>query len=79
MTVKHPLFQRECSKCGAPLLFLKTAEGKTIPLDLRAPVFGVAEYQGQKEAVRTTMHFVSHFSTCPYANEFSKSKKENES
>lgn len=75
------LYRRNCVKCGCPLGFGKTYEGKTIPLDLRAPVYCVTGEGGPNQdsgVVRTHMAFVSHFATCKFANEFSGSKKKKE-
>lgn len=77
MAERHELFQRDCQKCGCPLAFIESAEGKLIPLDLRAPVYQVIDIKKQdgslrRQAVRTHMAFVSHFSTCRFADEFSK-------
>lgn len=68
------LYKRDCVKCGCPLGFGRTGDGKTIPLDLRAPVYCVTGEKNPQEdngVVRTHLAFVSHFSTCPAANEFS--------
>lgn len=70
------LYQRDCMKCGCPLGFGKTVEGKVIPLDLRAPVYSwVANRYNAEEVVRTHLAYVSHFATCKFADEFSGSKK----
>lgn len=63
--------ERPCRACGAPLLFVKTAEGRTMPLDLRAPTYIVRD----GIAVRATLAHVSHFSTCRKAGEFSRKKE----
>lgn len=51
-----------------------TAEGKKIPLDPHAPVYSAIEQRGRTEVVRTHLAMVSHFATCPNANDFSGSK-----
>lgn len=66
---------RSCKGCGARLLFVKDAAGKVHPLDLKAPVFSViTDMTGEKVAERTDA-YVSHFATCPKANDFSGSKR----
>ena len=74
---KHHLFQRECIKCGCPLAFVRSVTGAIIPLDLRAPVYGVVDVKLpsgdiRREAVRTELAFPSHFATCKFADEFKK-------
>lgn len=69
------LYRRDCFKCGAPLGFGVTGEGRIIPLDLQAPVYCVTGEKDPGEhsgVVRTHLAFVTHFATCPHANEFSK-------
>lgn len=67
-----PTYERPCRACGAPLIFAKTPEGKTVPLDKSAPVYLVAE---TGLAIRANRCFVSHFKSCPKASEFSAGKK----
>jgi hypothetical protein len=67
--------RRNCRGCGKPLLFVKDANGKVHPLDASAPVYMLqADLTGATIAVRTTA-YVSHFSTCPKANDFSASNR----
>lgn len=72
------LYKRDCTKCGAPLGFGKTIEGKSIPLDLRAPVYCVTGEKNPGEAdgvVRTHLAYVSHFATCTHPDYFSARNK----
>lgn len=73
-----PLYSRNCKLCGRPLGFVKTAKGQTIPLDLLSPVYVIIEINGRKEAVQRDDAFVTHFSTCKDANQFSKKGVKNE-
>ncbi len=68
---------RQCRACGVPLKFVKTAEGKIVPLDLRAPVFMInIKADGSELATRAEKGFhVSHYSTCSKASQFSKKGK----
>lgn len=68
---------RACKGCGKKLMFIKGEGGKIVPLDLVAPVFEVTkDMAGHEVAKRTASNFyVSHFATCPKANEFNGGKK----
>lgn len=68
---------RPCKACGRRLTFVKTPEGKIVPLDTVAPIYEMrAGPDGEAIAVRCDQSFgVSHFATCPQANQFSKGKK----
>ena len=68
----------KCKGCGAPITWAKTREGKTIPLTQVSHVYGI-DFIGPEvaafdiEAPRGA--YVSHFLTCPKANDFSGSKR----
>lgn len=65
--------RRPCKACGTPLHFVRTMEGKLMPLDEKAPVFVIHEdAEGEPIAVRKHEAWVSHFATCPKAGDFSK-------
>lgn len=68
--------QRKCKGCGKPLTFAMGEGGKIIPLDRTAPTYELTrDLLGNEVAKRcgeTVM--VSHFSTCPKANDFSGGK-----
>lgn len=75
---KSPYYVKDC-KCGCPIGFMKNTENKLIPVDLRAHVYAVTGEKNPGEAgqvVRTEICFVSHFFTCPLANNFSGGKKQ---
>lgn len=60
-----------CKGCNKPIVWGLTEDGKRIPLDPSAPV-----YVRDGEVVRRErLAMVSHFATCPKANDFSASKK----
>ena len=64
-----------CRGCGKPIVFASLSDGKLVPLDPRPPVYSVVEYGEDETPVRVTRDLkamVSHFVTCPKANEFSK-------
>jgi hypothetical protein len=67
--------RRPCRGCGVPIIFLADSEGKIQPLDLQAPTWRIEQdLMGQEIAVRADA-LVSHFSSCPKADDFSKSKR----
>lgn len=70
-------------RCGRKVYFLPDENGKIQCLDAVAPVFivdhaegGTADGKDYSEAScrRDKMAFVSHFSTCKYADDFSKKR-----
>lgn len=61
----------ECRACGARISWGVTVDGKRIPLDTRPPVYSVKD----GVLIRVDHTFVSHFATCPNANEFSASRR----
>jgi hypothetical protein len=66
------LLQRPCRQCGCPLVFAEGPNGKAIPLDTRSPTYWVTK---DGKAERAEGVFVSHFTTCPKASDFSARKK----
>ena len=79
-----------CQGCGKPIVWGITEDGKRIPLDPRPPVYRVVrvlipDHGGNCVVERERAHkpglevgsvLVSHFATCPKANEFSASGRE---
>lgn len=80
-----------CRACGAPLRFIKTTKGKTMPVDA-APVKFVPQTYAKEifvtedgmllHGVRPApsdrdVHdgYISHFATCPAAERFRKPRK----
>lgn len=63
---------RRCKLCGKPMRFVKSENGKIIPLDAAAPVYEIKkDLTGQELAFRVGESImVSHFATCPNAGEF---------
>jgi hypothetical protein len=66
-----------CKGCGKDVLWSKTKEGKNVPLDPKAPVYRVAEdlFGGEVALLERTGSYVSHFATCPKADNFSASNR----
>ena len=68
-----------CKGCGKKIIWGVTPEGKKIPLDPSPPVYAVevgAVLHTDGQFVRRASGFhVSHFATCPNANDFSKGRK----
>lgn len=73
--------QSHCKGCGAEILWAKNENDKMIPLDAKAPVYLIKDVKdGETRCLRVGRDdlpacYVSHFSTCPKANEFSGGKK----
>lgn len=68
--------RRPCSKCGCPLVIVMGPNGKKIPLDARAPTYRVVpDLVGGMVAEKAVGAMVSHFASCPRANDFSASKR----
>ncbi len=72
---------RPCKRCGLPITFIRGPSGKVIPAQRVRRVFFLGiDLAGTPELSTTAFSgaretFVSHFETCPFANEFSKSTK----
>jgi hypothetical protein len=65
-----------CKGSGKPIVWAKDAQANSIPLDPRAPVYGVKQDpQLGNICARTELAMVSHFATCSHANQFGKGKK----
>jgi hypothetical protein len=66
-----------CKGCGKPIVWGETVEGKKIPLDPKPPCYAVSVNvpNGRVWARREEEVMVSHFATCPKANDFSGSRK----
>lgn len=75
----------QCRGCGAEIAFIKTVNGKSIPVDPEAVCFfqtdkgpekyvmpdGTVERGRKAEAFEETrIGYISHFSTCPKADSF---------
>lgn len=68
-----------CKGCGKKILWGQTEDGKNIPLDPIPPVYCIVATRpnGNLFVEKTDQEYmVSHFATCPKADEFSKSKKD---
>lgn len=68
----------KCKGCGREIIWAKSKEsGAKIPLDPRPPVYVYAKTpEGGMECwYPLAPSAVSHFATCPNANEFSGSKR----
>ena len=60
-----------CKGCHKKMIWATTPEGKKIPLDAKAPVYLVEQDgEGTYRAIRQEDTFVTHFATCPKANDF---------
>jgi len=65
-----------CKGCQKPIAFVTGPSGLT-PLDVKARVYRVIVIDGieRAEVANDSGFYVSHFHTCPKANEFSRSRK----
>lgn len=67
--------RRSCRACGKPLIFVVDASGKIQPLDPAPPTWRIDRYlTGEEVAIRADA-LVSHFSTCPKADQFSSARR----
>jgi hypothetical protein len=62
---------RKCAGCSKAILWAVNEDGARIPLDPVAPVY---EVDGQVVR-RTRQALVSHFATCPKADQFSAGRR----
>lgn len=68
-------------KCGKEITWGINEEGKFIPLDMKPPIYQILNSSDPIEkdkvsVIRAPKTFgVTHFATCSFANDFSKSKK----
>lgn len=86
---------KNCRACGAPIGFLKTVSGKTIPVDVELQkidilhgsnvyvrpngmmVTGMIANMDEMEDPDSDIveAYISHFATCPCADQFRKKRK----
>lgn len=68
----------KCKGCGAEIIWAKNENNKMIPLDAKAPVYVLTIEENIRDAncqrSRNPRAYVTHFATCPKANEFSGNK-----
>lgn len=67
-----------CKGCGKEIVWGVTEDGKRIPLDPKPPVYRLVDPEGQyttRRVERDRTAMVSHFVTCPQANQFSRSRR----
>lgn len=68
--------EERCKGCGRKVYFAVDMEGKNQILDAVAPVYmHIGQTDNPMMVSRVKMSYVSHFSTCKYASEFSKKGK----
>ncbi|MGH9462035.1 MAG: hypothetical protein ACRD1X_12500 [Vicinamibacteria bacterium] len=63
-----------CKGCGAAILWAEMAGGRRAPFDARAGTILLEDKSGTQGARYVRGH-VSHFSTCPMADQFRKTKE----
>lgn len=73
--------EARCRGCKKEIVWATTSTGKNIPLDPSVTVYSVVPERGRLIAVQPTpgvlgeRFLVSHFNTCPNANDFSGKNK----
>lgn len=67
----------KCGGCGKKVIWGTSETGARVPLDPVPPVYRIvgAASVGYAKLVRDKQAYVSHFSTCPSANQFSRSRR----
>lgn len=60
--------ESKCRACGAAMLWIKTANGRSMPVDAK-PIRVMIRREGE-DVFDVVSGFVSHFSTCPAAEQF---------
>jgi hypothetical protein len=67
-----------CKACGKPVIFASDMiRGTCQILDASAPVYSYEIRNGHTVCARLENAAVSHFATCPNANDFSRKSKDN--
>ena len=64
--------ETKCKGCGKPMRWATTIAGRHIPLDASVPTYTIDE---RGKAIKSEA-MVSHFTTCPMRDRFSKSKSQ---
>jgi hypothetical protein len=64
---KHP-FTRQCTSCGADIVWFRTSSGKRMPVDEATTKPNDAEH------MLDLKRHISHFATCPEADKWRKSR-----
>jgi len=68
--------RRPCRGCGKPITFMLDEKGTLQVLDSMAPIYKIElDLTGEERAVLIENAYISHFRTCPKADEFSASKR----
>jgi hypothetical protein len=62
-----------CRGCGRPIIFEKNESGRVVPLEKVATVYFI-DQNGRlaKSPAPAGGYYISHFTTCPKASEFSR-------
>ncbi len=71
-----------CKGCGKPIVWGETPDGKKVPLDPKPLVYMLLAGRAfgtnlqRIERLQQDEAMVSHFATCPNANDYSTSKRQ---
>lgn len=63
-----------CKSCGAPVLWVATEGGKRMPLDYEPERRFILDGHTEPMTARMRKTYLSHFSSCPSANEHRKER-----
>ena len=69
-----------CNSCKKPIKWVKTAAGKSMPIDAAPSLTGTLVLEGdrvrtQRAEDRTGLRYVSHFATCPDSQTHRKARR----
>lgn len=67
--------EERCKGCGRKVIFIVDDKGKTQILDAVAPTWRISDDCAGTRYCHRAAAYVSHFSICPKASEFSKKRK----
>lgn len=73
------MMQSRCRSCGAPIVWVVTPNGNSMPLDAKTVTLWQIEPEGAQEGsprARPVQVRASHFASCPQADAWRKGGRE---
>lgn len=64
-TTFEPRRKERCRSCGAEIVWLKTVNGKNIPVDAETVADGDTVFDPKRRTIFDFVGHVTHFETCP--------------